>query len=825
MHGLFGDASVFIVLVIGVIALISGAIAGWIAWISLRGLRRSMKDLERTAEEVGGKLALIQSQLTRRCEELEGRIAGLELAQEGEGVGLIELEDLEEPLRQPVQPEEPVVEPSVQAVGEPLSQEGREALSAGEAAPALTHPLRDEPPGILGKVLPEPPQEWGTWFEENVGKRWMTWAGALALFFSAAFFLKHAFENQWIGPSGRVILGIAAGILLLIAGDYHLRKGMRALGQGLLGGGLAILYVSLFAAFSFYRLMPQIPAFTAMVVVTAAGMAFAILHDAPPLAFLAVLGGFLTPIMVSTGEVVRDPLFAYLTVLDLGVLGAAVFKRWRRLDILAFVGTWFFYGVWFVDTLPFSTVTPALLWIACFYLIFLLIPFVYQLRTGTETPVERFLMALANAVVAFCFAYRLLRQDYQFVLGFVALSMSACYLAMAVLCRSRTPKDAKTLFAFVSLSVVFLTLAVPLHLKVHGITMAWAVEGPVLVYLGYAYRYRPVRIAGALVVALAVLRLLSAHWPLHVGLYVPFINRSFLSAMTVPLGAAAYAVVHSRFSAIETPLDRYGKIGAALLAGFLALVIVHSECHGWLLQIAPDLKMQPQYLAHSVSPIIWAIGAIGFLLGSFLVRSRASFYGGLVALACGIVLSMISFGVSAGPNYTLVLNVRFFAGLSVAAAIFAFHSVPKKYCHFQSKSDRYAAKGVLIAAALFPLVLLSAEVVTYCQETIRGYQRRRWLSQMSLSIVWGLYAVAALVVGFRRNIRELRIGALVLLGVTGIKLVLVDMAWVQQIYRVISFVVIGLIMMLASYLYHRLEKRLKDPFIEQPLRTDRDTEQ
>ena len=100
--------------------------------------------------------------------------------------------------------------------------------------------------------------------------------------------------------------------------------------------GLPILYISLFAAFSLYDIIPQMMAFAAMVVVTAAGMALAVLHNATALGFLALLGGFLTPLMVSTGHDARDSLSGTWRSSTWGVLGVAVFKRWRALDVLAF---------------------------------------------------------------------------------------------------------------------------------------------------------------------------------------------------------------------------------------------------------------------------------------------------------------------------------------------------------------------------------------------------------------------------------------------------------------------------------------------------------
>lgn len=98
-------------------------------------------------------------------------------------------------------------------------------------------------------------KEWWSKFEQKAGKRWITWVGVLVLFLSVGLFLKYAFENRWLGPTGRVILGAVAGLVISGAGERFIRRGMRPLGQGLLGGGMAILYLSLFASYALYNLL------------------------------------------------------------------------------------------------------------------------------------------------------------------------------------------------------------------------------------------------------------------------------------------------------------------------------------------------------------------------------------------------------------------------------------------------------------------------------------------------------------------------------------------------------------------------------------------
>ncbi|MFH1115786.1 MAG: DUF2339 domain-containing protein [Pseudomonadota bacterium] len=766
---------------------------------------------------IGLILVLFQRTRIRKLEAgnrvLETRITRLESLLEMYALEGLELEDVERA-------------ESVPAGIEPLAERPGGVFPEDRLHPSSPF-ARDGEPGLEPEIsrrdaVEEMPrlqtrqdeaEPWWAGLEESIGKRWTTWAGAVALFISAGFFVKYAFENEWLGPTGRIALGLATGIVLLLLGDQALRRPMRALGQGLMGGGLAILYISLFAAFSLYDILPQIPAFAAMVVVTAAGMALAILHDEVPLSFLALLGGFLTPLMVSTGQDARDALFAYLVILDVGVLGICLFKKWRAQDILAFLCSWALFAGWFVTFYREEALVPALAWLAAFFLIFLIVPFVYQIRSGTASSVESFTMALANAVVTFAFAYWILRSNYQYVLGFAALAMAACYVLLAVLLRRRVPEDARALFGFVGLSVVFTTLAVPLHLKLHGVTMAWAVEGPVLLYLGYVYAYRPVRIAGFIVLALATVRLFYAHWPLHTDFYTLFLNRHFAAAMFVPATAAVYAIIHQRRINQASEIDRYLMVAAGISAGWLALVIMSGEVGWWMEWGAVGKKAiaRGRYLSYCAIGFIWACGAAGFLAAAMWKRSKAAYCAGLVALGVALIVVLAAYSGKRYEHYLIFLNLRFAVGIlsALAAAGFAWAA----YHEWETLSEPYRilAKTVLVAASVFPLALLSTEAYTYCREVISSRRRARWTGLTALSVVWGVYAVGWLIIGFWKRIREFRVAALGLLAIVALKVVLVDMSSVQQIYRIISFVVLGVIMISASYLYHRLEKRLAQP--------------
>lgn len=791
----------FGLLVMGIF--IGGCVSGIVALVKVSALRRDLEELRR---------------FSRRSPPPEPEISVPSPAQSPPVAPPRVVPPPTPPARTPPSPPAPVPAPQTA---------GREAAGLGFRA-ALRREVDDVRRGLekigiataphdqpapspaetsRGEAPPAPPvagrQDW----ETRVGQRWMTWAGGLILFLGAAFFVKYAFENQWIGPAGRVSLGLALGIALLLAGERFARRGYRALSQGVMGSGLAILYVSAFAGFSLYQLFPQAAAFAAMVLFAALGMALAVAHDALSTAILATLGGLLTPVLVSTGRDARDVLFAYLAVLNFGVLGVAFFRRWRPLDVLAFAGTLSLYAGWFAEFYRPAALTPALLWLGAFYLIFLVLPFAYHLRRGETAPVERFIMALVNATFAFGYAYHMLYDGHQPLLGFIALGIGAANTVMGVLSRSRISADRRQVLGFLGMAVGFLTIAAPLHFRLQATTLAWTIEGPVLLYLGYRYRYYPLRLMAAAVLLLAGGRAFAVSFPEHAALFVPVFNPVFGTAIAVPAAAAVFAWIHRRNAAASVAVDRAVMNAGACASGVAALFFLTVEMSQWFQRAGAAAGEAAAYERYAVGfrIVLWTIGALVYLAAGLRFRSRSARLTGLGLLGVSAGLGVYSFGDYRAEPYRIFLNVRFLAVLFQIVGVCAFARLLKRFPD-RCRRDEGVLRLPLIGTAMAVLLaLLSVEAYNYFHEIALSRRDARWMSLGSVSLVWGLYAAAILVMGFRGKISGLRYAALGLFGLTIVKLVMVDMAGTEDVYRIIVFLALGLILIGVAYAYHRID--------------------
>ncbi len=725
------------------------------------------------------------------------------------------------PARTPVPPIAPAaIHRSGEAPSPPPAREG-----TGEPAPSTAIPrTRPAPPAppAASVLFPPPPASPGDRgvpdLEQRIGTRWMIWVGAVILVLAVGFFLKYAFENAWIGPTGRVVMGILSGLALLGGGEGSRRRAYRFLGQGLTGGGLAVLYLSVYASSGFYHLLPRDEAFLMTVAVTGAGVALAVLQDAIAIAILSTLGGLLTPLFFSTGADSAEVLFSYLLVLDLGVLGAALFRRWRALDLLAWAGTLLLYGGWYATFYRPERMGVALAGLLAFFVLFLAIPVVPALRRRAVSPPEGVLLPAAVGLATFLFAYRILSSGHRTALAVLTLLLSASYLLLGAAIRRTIPSDRPLVAGHLVLAVAFLTLAIPIQLGLYGITLAWAAEGPVLVAVGFRFREPVVRLGGLAALAFALIRVFTHHLPLHRELFRPLLNRSFGTVLFVAMAIAAAAWIwhRRREKPGGLPLASPLAVLGGLLLVFLLFVEIETYC-----SLAGAVYGEPdayRVAFRALALALLGVSALVFLQAGLKTGDSLSRVAGLllylpaVVIAAGLLDS--SAGMRAQTAGALFLNRGFLSSLflvaSLAAAVRLYRWTPPQ----EEAWDR-SLPGLLSGAALFLLwVSLTREVYGHFSPPAGAgeeAQRRIWIAQMAVTVTWTLYALALLAAGFLLRRRVLRYASFGFFGISVLKAVLFDMSEVRQIFRIVSLVALGLVLVAVSYLYSRSARRPAGP--------------
>jgi uncharacterized membrane protein len=382
------------------------------------------------------------------------------------------------------------------------------------AAPPARAPLPLEP--AAGPAPTDPLAAIQRWL---FGGNTVVKVGVGILFIGLAFLAKFAGEHVHV-PIEMRLAGIAGVALVLLVLGWRLRHQRPAYAHALQGGAVAVLYLTLFVAFRYYSVLSVPPVFALMVLVAALAAALAVLQDARPLAVIGALGGFATPLLVSTGSGNHVALFSYYLVLDLGIAAVAWHRTWRSLNLIGFLGTFVVGTAWGVLKYQSQHYASCQSFLIAFFLLFtaiMLMPARQRSDGGApavraDWPQEVWVhgsLLFGLPTITFVLQHGLVR-DTEYGTAISALVLAAFYVLLATWMRRR-PRGAVAFEGTLAVATVFLTLVIPFALDARSTAGAWALEGAGLVWLGYRQRRAAARAFGYALLFLAGLTLLFAH--------------------------------------------------------------------------------------------------------------------------------------------------------------------------------------------------------------------------------------------------------------------------------------------------------------------------
>jgi uncharacterized membrane protein len=327
----------------------------------------------------------------------------------------------------------------------------------------------------------------GADLESRIGSHWLNRIGIAAVLIGVSYFLKFAFDNNWIGPAGRVAIGLLAGIAIVVWSENFRRRGYLIFSYSLKAVGIGVLYLSLYAAFQVYSLIPGGVAFTMMFAVTAATAVMAWTQNAEVLAAFALVGGFATPLLLSTGQNREVALFTYVVLLDAGALALVILKPWRRLLLLSYSGTLLLYIGWYASFYDVSQVRMTVGFATLFFAIFAVAPLLARpAQKGWLSDSVPPVVAVVNAAGYFLQIYVIFEEIGTRDTAWFALALAALYIFLSRQARGRAvnPEAARTVdLLHLALAIGFITVAIPIRLDAHWITIGWFVEVAVLLWV------------------------------------------------------------------------------------------------------------------------------------------------------------------------------------------------------------------------------------------------------------------------------------------------------------------------------------------------------
>jgi uncharacterized membrane protein len=517
---------------------------------------------------------------------------------------------------------------------------------AAPAPPLFARPIA---PSRFATVDAAPPGDTRS-LESRVGSHWFNRIGILAILIGMAWFLKFAIDNHWIGPTGRVLIGLLAGAGLITWSERFRARRYNGFSYSLKATGSGILYLSLWAAFSLYHLVPVSVAFLAMIAVTAFNGYLAWVQDAELLAFYAIVGGLSTPVLISTGGNHEVTLFSYLLMLDVAVLILVTLRSWSRLLFGAFVGTVFFVAGWWFTFYTQTLLGKTAFFLTCFFLIFALAPRLVRLGSHPFRPYSEWdhlvivLLPVANAALGFLAFYSLFDSlTAEWAGPWLAVGFAAFYLLLLRLPAAGRLQEAPSVLSSLHLTsaVVFLTIAIPL--KAHGrwLTIGWLVEGAALLWASNRIRSKLLRVLALLCLLIGLMALLAVNPDAST---VPIFNERFGThcvaiAVLVFVAWIARRAPHEERQPGEISWPAIATMAGLLING-LILLAVSFEIHSFWwnrsrdgnVSLVHDHRMYAQF---TYSAFFMAFGALLLTLG-FWRRAPFLRWQALVLLAVTI---------------------------------------------------------------------------------------------------------------------------------------------------------------------------------------------
>jgi uncharacterized membrane protein len=674
--------------------------------------------------------------------------------------------------------------------------------------------------------------------EKFIGENLINKIGIVITIIGVAIGAKYSIDNELISPLTRIVLGYLSGVGLLAIG-MKLKQNYENYSAVLVSGAMAILYFITFAAYSFYQLIPQSFAFALMAIFTVFTVIAALNYNRQIIAHIGLVGAYAVPFLLSNDSGNASFLFSYMAILNIGILAIAFKKYWKALYYAAFVITWLIFMAWyFIYYYSAAYFSTALTFLTIFFITFYGIFLAYKLIQKEKFSQGDILFLLANSFIFYGLGYAILsfHEIWIETLGLFTLGNALVHFGVGALLYQYKLAD-RSLFFFVSgLVLVFITITIPVQLDGNWVTLLWAGEAALLFWIG---RTKNVPVYEKLSYPLMLLAVFSIIHDWRTSYYIfypettaarfwPLLNIQFLSALLF-IGAFAFIFkLHreGKYISEATPQQGIYKLMAFAIPAILLFTTYFAfrmEISNYWTQLFLESSLTidvDNYTDYFINYDLDRFRSIWIINYSLLFVSLLSFANykfwknqsmGLVNLVLFLffiavfltqglyVLSELrdSFlSQSLAPYYHIGefnIGIRYISYVFVAFSIFAFY--------------KFVRSGIIRRdiKVLFDFVLHIAVLSILSSELINLLEINNFTQsyKLGLSILWGIYALFLIALGIQTKKKLLRMGAIMLFGVTLVKLFFYDISHLDTIGKTVVFVSLGVLLLIISFLYNK----------------------
>ena len=684
----------------------------------------------------------------------------------------------------------------------------------------------DLPPAEIGEPAPvqavaaSPTARSGPDWEFLLGRNWFAIIGGIAVVLGIGFFLKLAFDNNWISDTGRIILGVAVGLAFLGVGEFAQRRVPRW-AQAVTASGAAILYLTIYAAFGLYQLISADLSFILLAVVVTAVVLLALRYESIVIAILGLVGAFISPVLLGTDLPDERFVLGYILLVDIGILAISAFRNWRWLTLVGWVGSYGVFSYWLFGFSGYDPVFAHIALTGIFLSFAAATPLFHILWRRMPGAADLALMTI-NAAGYSLLTSIILWDDYEGWFGLIAVSLAILYGLFALAAYLRTGVSSRITIFSLAFASMFLALAFPLQFSGNSVALGWAAQGAVTVWLGFYIGRWQTRAFGIAALALAILHLaIFDAWIDPYG-YTPLINGRFVTMAFViaAFGVTAFAFHRYRNAGEQLKIERWAMpamLGMANLValGLLSLEAINYLDAGTLRWDSPlDFLGQIRWLGSGslvAITVLWVVYGTAVAGVGLIRRYEPARWGGvgLLGLAIYKLLTYDSRHVFLEPlDFTPILNIRFLCFALVLGLLSALTVwFRRRSSDLSENENKVLLLGVLIAANVIALWMVSQEVIYYFDSLgVRSGGDYTDAMHLTLTVFWALYAMGVIGVGIAAGYSQARLAGIGLLAIPVAKLFVFDVFLLETAYRVVAFITLGCLLLGMGLVYQRYSR-------------------
>lgn len=656
--------------------------------------------------------------------------------------------------------------------------------------------------------------------EKFIGENLVSKIGIAILVLAIGFFVKYAIDKDWIGATGRVAIGILCGAILI--GFAHLLRNLyKAFSSVLAGGGLAVFYFTITLAYQQFHLFSQTVSFAIMVVITAFAVVISLLYNKQELAIIALIGGFAAPFLVSNGSGNYIVLFAYLIVLNTGLLVIAYHKAWRILNLLCFIFTAFIFAGWLMRkgaVIIEGEWINGLLFATVFYLMFFVINIAHNIKEKKKFLAIDFGILLANTCLYFAAGILCLsRLEASDMNGLFCASLGVFHLVASYFLFRKQKTDTNIIYLLIGITLSFVSITAPLQLHGHYITLFWATEAVLLYWLFtksgiLIIKYASLLVWGAMFISLAID---VANIYLFNDQQIAIItNKGFITTGFAAVASYLLFLMHRN----EHNRNKDGKSASGFLQGMFR------TCAFVFLFAAGALEIAYQFFNHYPGADIYVlylllytvayVNLLTFFTQKDELQKRGFFSSSFLLVLC-LLLYLVNLRAAFRIQYDMLTLQQYGAHFIahwltvplIGIMIYRLSQLIQK-----SKATTKASYEILVWMLCVAVVIfLSAEVHLLVNTIFYSWYNpleeiRKVYVKTGLPILWGLCSFGFMWLGMHYKFRALRIISLSLFLLTLLKLFIFDIRNIPAGGKIAAFFCLGVLLLVVSFMYQRLKK-------------------